>query len=558
MTDAKMWLVRFVSVVLLFAFASAHSHHRGHHHHEGHHRHMHPHPRHFHPHHFHPHHFHRHHRHHHHHRHPENDEKSLFRHVYRNHRHQPTERGIEYTIDGEWYVGQLNATRTSKSHSGFKNLCDPSVEQEAGYYQVTGTRDLNMFYWFFESRSNPKEDPVILWMTGGPGCSDATALFAENGPCLLDHGRAEPRLNEYGWNEKASIIYIDQPCGVGYSYGSIADEDKNEKGVSRHVGGFLMDFFAKHEHLRDLPLYIFGESYGGHYVPAVASAVMDELNLKGAAVGNGLTVPSVQFKYYPELAYTYAKKKLGKPVISYPMYLLEKAGFPTCEKAIEKCQNETESCAQAQQICDALMFAPYTLSGMNPYDIRLKCEKQPLCYDFSNIESFMNNQTVKEALGVPEEVVWQDCNQTVNAMFASDWMKNFDQQVVKLLEGGVKVLIYAGDMDFICNWIGNKAWTMALEWSGKEAFNVASDREVVLRGDGESVGEARYADNFSFFRIYDAGHLAPMDKPKVTLEMVKYFTEWTPPSSASEEEEEERAISSSDLVFKDSVRAAAV
>merc|ERR1712157_305780 len=131
-------------------------------------------------------------------------------------------------------------------------------------------------------------------------------------------------------------------------------------------------------------------------------------------------------KYYPELAYTYAKKKLGKPIISYP------------------------------------------LSGMNPYDIRLKCEKQPLCYDFSNIESFMNNQTVKEALGVPEEVVWQDCNNTVNAMFASDWMKNFDQQVVKLLEGGVKVLIYAGDMDFICNWIGNKAWTMALEWSGKE------------------------------------------------------------------------------------------
>merc|ERR1711959_878436 len=79
MTDAKMWLARFVSVVLLFAFASAHSHHRGHHHHEGHHRHMHPHPHHFHPHH--------HHRHHHlhrrHHRHPEDDKGSLFRHVYR-------------------------------------------------------------------------------------------------------------------------------------------------------------------------------------------------------------------------------------------------------------------------------------------------------------------------------------------------------------------------------------------------------------------------------------------------------------------------------------------
>jgi len=53
---------------------------------------------------------------------------------------------------------------------------------------------------------------------------------------------------------------------------------------------------------------------------------MDDLNLKGVGIGNGLTVPSVQFKYYPDLAYTYAKKKVGHPIISYPTYLLEKAG----------------------------------------------------------------------------------------------------------------------------------------------------------------------------------------------------------------------------------------
>jgi cathepsin A (carboxypeptidase C) len=64
------------------------------------------------------------------------------------------------------------------------------------------------------------------------------------------------------------------------------------------------------------------------------------------------------------------------------------------------------------------MFAPYTASGMNPYDIRLKCEKQPLCYDFENIGAYMNDPQVKEVLGVPDSVQWEDCNNTVNAMFA--------------------------------------------------------------------------------------------------------------------------------------------
>lgn len=438
--------------------------------------------------------------------------------------------GVRYAIGGDVFEGRLEATSDGDR---LKDLCDPSVNQEAGYYHVTGTRDLNMFYWFFESRGDPETDPVILWMTGGPGCSDATALFAENGPCLLDGGRSEPRINEYSWNERASVIYIDQPCGVGYSFGDAADEDKNEKGVAKHVGGFLLDFFEKHENLKDLPFYIFGESYGGHYVPAVASSIMDDLNLKGVGIGNGLTVPSVQFKYYPDLAYTYAKKKVGHPIISYPTYLLEKAGWPYCKSLIDECQTNTSACATAQTTCSALMFAPYTMSGMNPYNIELKCVKQPLCYDFTNIGDFMNNATVKEILGVPETVQWEDCNQTVNAMFVSDWMKNFDTQVVDLLEGDVKVLIYAGDLDWICNWIGNKAWTMDLEWSHKDAFNAAEDREILPGGAEASVGQIRRAENFAFVRIYDAGHLAPMDQPEVTLQMVKVFTETAtePPSS---------------------------
>jgi carboxypeptidase C (cathepsin A) len=50
-----------------------------------------------------------------------------------------------------------------------EGLCD-TVAQSAGYFTVT-TATKNYFYWFFESRGSPSTDPVILWMTGGPGCS---------------------------------------------------------------------------------------------------------------------------------------------------------------------------------------------------------------------------------------------------------------------------------------------------------------------------------------------------------------------------------------------------
>ncbi|XVE99249.1 hypothetical protein REPUB_Repub03eG0181700 [Reevesia pubescens] len=54
----------------------------------------------------------------------------------------------------------------------------------AGYYKLSNSRDARMFYFFFESR-NRKKDPVVIWLTGGPGCSSELALFYENGPFTL-------------------------------------------------------------------------------------------------------------------------------------------------------------------------------------------------------------------------------------------------------------------------------------------------------------------------------------------------------------------------------------
>jgi len=41
--------------------------------------------------------------------------------------------------------------------------------------------DVQVFYYFTESENNPKDDPLMLWLTGGPGCSALSGLMLEIG-----------------------------------------------------------------------------------------------------------------------------------------------------------------------------------------------------------------------------------------------------------------------------------------------------------------------------------------------------------------------------------------
>ena len=49
---------------------------------------------------------------------------------------------------------------------------------------------------------------------------------------------------------------------------------------------------------------------------------------------------------------------------------------------------------------------------------------------------------------------WAPCSSKVFYAFLLDNPRNIQHRVVKLLEANVRMLMYAGDKDFICNWIG--------------------------------------------------------------------------------------------------------
>lgn len=43
-----------------------------------------------------------------------------------------------------------------------------------------------MFYVIVESERNPVRDPVVVWLSGGPGCSGLDAFIYEHGPFTFE------------------------------------------------------------------------------------------------------------------------------------------------------------------------------------------------------------------------------------------------------------------------------------------------------------------------------------------------------------------------------------
>ncbi|XP_038721949.1 serine carboxypeptidase-like 48 [Tripterygium wilfordii] len=400
---------------------------------------------------------------------------------------------------------------------------DPSVKDlghYVGYYSLPHTMGARMFYYFFESR-NSEGDPVVIWLSGGPGSSCAIALFYENGPFHIKDNLSL-KWNNYGWDKTSNIIYVDQPIGTGFSY-TIDDHNDirhNLIDVTNDLYNFLQEFFMAHPQFVQNDFFITGQSYAGHYAPALASRICQgnkerqgiHINLKGLAIGNGMTNLKIQYKELPGYA-------LQESLIEESNYSRIMKLVPQCESSIEDCVAGNENaCITAYKDCEMIINEILdVVRDINYYDIRKK-RKGALNYDFSNVEKFLNNQSVKDALGVWNKpfILW---NIVIYDALIGEWVKNYDVGIPTLLLDGIKVLIYAGDQDLICNWVGNLKWVSEMKWYGKEEFEKVSNVSFVV--DDVDAGLLRNYGPLTFIKVYKAGHMVPMDKPKVAFQMIR-------------------------------------
>ena len=105
---------------------------------------------------------------------------------------------------------------------------------------------------------------ILIFNLGGPGCSGLLGFFTEQGP-FRPNKDMTLSINEYAWNKISNMVFIEAPCGVGYSYSDVeADYHTNDDQTAQDNYDLIQAFFERFPEYRSNRMYISSESYGGH------------------------------------------------------------------------------------------------------------------------------------------------------------------------------------------------------------------------------------------------------------------------------------------------------
>lgn len=414
-----------------------------------------------------------------------------------------------------------------------------NFDMYSGYVNITSAPDY-YFYWFFGSQDKNENAPLIIWtngktmplfiaevmpslsasfvILGGPGCTAMEGATTEHGPLSLfmmkescSNGGASSKCdwtgqlstNFYSWNQHANIVYLDQPKNVGYSFGYGSPTSSSVE-AGQDVVVFYNNWLNLFPEFKGRPLIIAGESYGGHYIPAWTSAIMDynskqsnsadKIPLVSAVIGNGCVNDTVQ----NTAAYV---------------------DFQHQNNLIPSTSNPKSQATAMSEMNSHLGYTP------NYYDYRIESISCSACYGYNYTawSYWFLQQQVLDALHI--------CGDAGNDAFAGsaggcismgafDSRDNFDYSgaLGKALDAGIQVFFYYGKTDTACNYQGGLNMANTIGWSGQKTFAAAPLTAWTI--GGAEAGQVKSTGGLTFVMIEQAGHMVPLDQPAASSSII--------------------------------------
>ncbi|CAN1274547.1 Serine carboxypeptidase-like 6 [Linum perenne] len=418
---------------------------------------------------------------------------------------------------------------------------------ETGYIGVGEAEEVQLFYYFVKSERNPEEDPLLLWLTGGPGCSSLTALLFEIGPVsfqVVEYNGSLPTLilNPNSWSKVSSIIFVDLPVGAGFSYAAAEPGYRSSDSIqSSQAAQFIRKWLRKNAEFQSNPLYIGGDSYAGIPIPIAVQlislgnemGIKPIVNLKGYILGNPVTdshfddnaqIPTahglalISDELYQSLEtscggeyhivnptnYRCAINLASFYQIVLELYM-ENILYPMCGLATPK---PTEISANRRFLWD--IYQHQSLQALKfP---KFGCPTYPHLLSYY----WADNEAVRIALHVRKDTVkrWIRCNRRSDYVY--DVRSSFKTHMY-LSTKGFRSLIYSGDHDLVVPSMGTQDWIRALNYSIVEDWRS-------WHVDGQVAGYTRaYSNGMRFATVKGAGHIAPEYKQ---LECSAMFKRW--------------------------------
>ncbi|KAM0024853.1 putative carboxypeptidase C [Helianthus debilis subsp. tardiflorus] len=421
----------------------------------------------------------------------------------------------------------------------------PDGSEKWGYVEVRPKA--HMFWWYYKSPYRTQDPnnpwPVILWLQGGPGASGVgTGNFEEVGP--LD-SFLKPRNST--WLTKADLLFVDNPVGTGYSF--VEDENllvKTDEEAATDLTTLLIEIFNRNETLQKSPLYIVAESYGGKFAVTLglsALKAIEDKKLKlifgGIALGDTWISPEDFVASWGPLLKDISRIDDNGLIESNS--LVEKIKQ---QIANGKLKDATETWSDLEDVIDSntnsVDFYNFLLdSGMDPVSmtatelVRTTPRKRYLRYldslktspgENGDLDLLMNG-VIRKKLGIiPNDVEWGGQSGLVFQHLEGDFMRPRINEVDELLNKGVNVTIYSGQLDVICSTKGTHAWVEKLKWEGLKTF-LSIDRRPLYCGHSKiTKGFTKSYKNLHFYWILEAGHFVPVDQPCVALNMIGRVT----------------------------------
>lgn len=295
-------------------------------------------------------------------------------------------------------------------------------------------------------------------------------------------------------------------------------------------------------------IHLFTESFGGRYGPAMGTffqaqnqrRTVDmefanktiEVSLLSLGIINGWIDVLTQTPYHPKFAY---ENTYGIEAISQLQQLNALSAYRNadgCQQLTGTCRAQeaaldpfgngnvdavNDACSRAQSYCQTYVVGPYTQSGRSIYDISQKLLDP---FPSSLYLEYLNELSVQQAIGVPVNftqdsmAVYKAFNTTGD--YARDGMI---QELVELLNAGVRVALIYGDRDYICNWLGGEAVSFAIADQAGSSYLpwYSAGYAPIVANSSYIGGVVRQFGNLSFSRIYDAGHLVPAYQPETAF-----------------------------------------